>query len=262
MLVTPGILHSVHPAVTNDARILVEKRSDTFYVMDVPTIDQSIASTISNTIALDSNYTATYFPWVRIIDPAKNKPIFVPPSVLVPGALSFNDSVSAPWYAPAGLNRGGLTTAINTYEKLTQADRDDLYEARINPIANFPNQGICIWGQKTLQSRPSALDRVNVRRLLITVKKFIASATKFLVFEQNTNATRLRFLSIVNPYLESVRSQQGLSAFRVVMDDTNNTPDLIDQNILYGQIFLQPTRTAEFIVLDFNIQPTGASFPE
>ena len=262
MLVTPGILHSKHPAVTGDARQLVEDRQDTFYVMDVPALTDSITTTINNVTSLDSNYTATYFPWVRIIDPSKNKPIFVPPSVLVPGALSFNDSVSAPWYAPAGLNRGGLTTAINTYEKLTQADRDDLYEARINPIANFPNQGICIWGQKTLQSRPSALDRVNVRRLLITVKKFIASATKFLVFEQNTNATRLRFLSIVNPYLESVRSQQGLSAFRVVMDDTNNTPDLIDQNILYGQIFLQPTRTAEFIVLDFNIQPTGASFPE
>ncbi len=262
MLVTPGILHSKHPSVTADARQLVEDRQDSFYVMDVPALTDSITTTINNVTSIDSNYTATYFPWVRIIDPAKNKPIFVPPSVLIPGALSFNDATSAPWYAPAGLNRGGLTSAINTYEKLTQSDRDDLYEARINPIANFPNQGICIWGQKTLQSRPSALDRVNVRRLLITVKKFIASATKFLVFEQNTDATRLRFLSIVNPYLEGVRSQQGLSAFRVVMDDSNNTPDLIDQNILYGQIFLQPTRTAEFIVLDFNIQPTGASFPE
>ncbi len=262
MLITPGILHSKHTSVTADARQLVEDRQDTFYVMDVPALTDSIATTINNVTSIDSNYTATYFPWVRIIDPAKNKPIFVPPSVLIPGALSFNDATSAPWYAPAGLNRGGLTSAINTYEKLTQSDRDDLYEARINPIANFPNQGICIWGQKTLQSRPSALDRVNVRRLLITVKKFIASATKFLVFEQNTDATRLRFLSIVNPYLEGVRSQQGLSAFRVVMDDSNNTPDLIDQNILYGQIFLQPTRTAEFIVLDFNIQPTGASFPE
>tara|TARA_R110001592_G_scaffold358250_1_gene662815 strand:+ start:882 stop:3353 length:2472 start_codon:yes stop_codon:yes gene_type:complete len=262
MLLTPGILHSKHTNVTSEARQMAEERQDTFYVMDVPALTDSITTTINNVTSLDSNYTATYFPWVRIIDPAKNKPIFVPPSVLVPGALSFNDATSAPWYAPAGLNRGGLTAAINTYEKLTQADRDSLYEARINPIANFPNQGICIWGQKTLQSRPSALDRVNVRRLLITVKKFIASATKFLVFEQNTDATRLRFLSIVNPYLEGVRSQQGLSAFRVVMDDTNNTPDLIDQNILYGQIFLQPTRTAEFIVLDFNIQPTGASFPE
>ena len=137
-----------------------------------------------------------------------------------------------------------------------------MYEARVNPIANFPNDGICIWGQKTLQARPSALDRVNVRRLLITVKKFIASSTKFLVFEQNTAATRNAFLSIVNPYLEQVKRDQGLSAFRVVMDSTNNTPETIDQNILYGQLFLQPTRTAEFIILDFNIQATGASFPE
>ena len=262
MLITPGIIHRLHSAVTADAWQMAEDRQDTFYVMDTNALTDSISTTINEVNSLDTNYTSTYFPWVRIIDPAKNKPMWVPPSVVVPGALSFNDAVAAPWYAPAGLNRGGLTSVINTYEKLTQSDRDDLYEARINPIANFPNEGIVIWGQKTLQARPSALDRVNVRRLLITVKKFIASATRYLVFEQNTDATRNRFLNIANPYLESVRSQQGLSAFRVVMDDTNNTPDLIDQNILYGQIFLQPTRTAEFIVLDFNIQPTGAAFPE
>jgi phage tail sheath protein FI len=139
--------------------------------------------------------------------------------------------------------------------------RDTLYDARINPIANFPNEGIVVWGQKTLQARPSALDRVSVRRLLIDVKKFIASSTRYLVFEQNTDQTRNRFLSIVNPYMEQVRAKQGLYAFRVVMDASNNTPDVIDRNILYGQIFLQPTRTAEFIVLDFNIQPTGAQFP-
>ena len=262
MLLTPGIVHRLHSSVTSEARQLAEDRQDTFYVMDLTAERDSIATATSEVTSIDSNYTSTYFPWVKIVDPSRNKPIWVPPSVVVPGALSFNDSVAAPWYAPAGLNRGGLTTVINTYEKLTQSDRDDLYLARVNPIANFPNEGICIWGQKTLQARPSALDRVNVRRLLIAVKKFIASATKYLVFEQNTDATRNRFLNIVNPYLDSVRSQQGLSAFRVVMDDTNNTPDLIDQNILYGQIFLQPTRTAEFIVLDFNIQPTGASFPE
>jgi phage tail sheath protein FI len=160
------------------------------------------------------------------------------------------------------LNRGGLTRVSDTYVRLSQANRDTLYDARVNPIANFPNEGVVIWGQKTLQARPSALDRVNVRRLLIAVKKFIASSTRYLVFEQNTDATRLRFLAIVNPYLESVKNRQGLYQFRVVMDQSNNTPDLIDQNILYGQLFLQPTRTAEFIVLDFNIQPTGASFPE
>jgi len=149
-----------------------------------------------------------------------------------------------------------------TYIRLSQSDRDELYENRINPIANFPNEGVCIWGQKTLQALPSALDRVNVRRLLITVKKFIASATRFLVFEQNTASTRNRFLQIVNPYLQDIVAQSGLSAFRVIMDETNNTPDVIDQNFLIGQLFLQPTRTAEFIVLDFTIQPTGASFPD
>jgi phage tail sheath protein FI len=230
--------------------------------MDSNALTDSINTVVQQVTTLDNNYTATYWPWVRIVNPAKNIPVWVPPSVVVPGALAFNDSVAAPWYAPAGLNRGGLVSVSSTYQTLSQADRNTLYDARVNPIANFPNDGVVIWGQKTLQARPSALDRVNVRRLLIAVKKYIASATRYLVFDQNTVATRSKFTSIVNPYLESVRAQQGLYAFRVVMDETNNTPDLIDQNILYGQIFLQPTRTAEFIILDFNIQPTGAAFPE
>ena len=262
MLLTPGIIHSLHPVITAAARQLVENRQDTFYIMDSNALTDSAATAITTVNGLDSSYTSTYFPWIKINDPRNNKPTWVPPSVLMPGVIAFNDSVSAPWYAPAGLNRGGLTSATDTYITLSPKQKGDLYEARINPIANFPNLGIAVWGQKTLQSRPSALDRVNVRRLLITVKKFIASSTRFLVFEQNTNATRKRFEAIVNPYLEGVKNQQGLYAFRVVMDSTNNTPDLIDQNILYGQIFLQPTRTAEFIILDFNIQPTGAQFPE
>lgn len=262
MLLTPGIIHSLHPVITAAARQLVENRQDTFYIMDSNALTDSAATAITTVNGLDSSYTSTYFPWIKINDPRNNKPTWVPPSVLMPGVIAFNDSVSAPWYAPAGLNRGGLTSATDTYITLSPKQKGDLYEARINPIANFPNLGIAVWGQKTLQARPSALDRVNVRRLLITVKKFIASSTLFLVFEQNTNATRKRFEAIVNPYLEGVKNQQGLYAFRVVMDSTNNTPDLIDQNILYGQIFLQPTRTAEFIILDFNIQPTGAQFPE
>jgi hypothetical protein len=262
MLITPGIIDSLHPLVSSAARNLVEDRQDAFYIMDSNALTDNISTVTGQVTSIDNNYVATYYPWVRIIEPTNNKPIYVPPSVVLPGVLAFNDAVTAPWYAPAGLTRGGLTTVVGTYLNLTQANRDELYENRVNPIANFPNEGICVWGQKTLQARPSALDRVNVRRLLIAVKKFIASSTKFLVFEQNTSATRTRFLSIVNPYLEQVRAQQGLSAFRVVMDETNNTPDVIDQNIMYGQIFLQPTRTAEFIVLDFNIQPTGAAFPE
>ena len=261
LLVTPGIIDSLHSTVTNAARNLVKERQDTFYVMDSNPVSDNIATVVSQVTALDNNYVASYWPWVRIINPNKGVPLFVPPSVVLPGVLAFNDAVQHPWYAPAGLNRG-VVNATDTYIRLTQSQRDTLYEARVNPIANFVNDGICIWGQKTLQARPSALDRVNVRRLLIAVKKFIASSTRFLVFEQNTTQTRDRFLSIVNPYLAQVKANQGLFAFRAVMDGTNNTPDMIDQNILYGQLFLQPTRTAEFIVLDFNIQPTGASFPE
>jgi hypothetical protein len=258
LLVTPGIIDSLHPNVTGLARTLCETRQDTFYVMDTNALTDSISTVVNQVTAMDSNYTAAYWPWLKI-NGANNVPTWVPPSTLIPGVLAFNDTNQAPWYAPAGLNRG-LITATDTYVRLSQSNRDTLYDARVNPIANFLNDGIVVWGQKTLQARPSALDRVNVRRLLIAVKKFIASSTRYLVFEQNTTSTRNRFLNIVNPYMEQVRANQGLFAFRVVMDQTNNTPDLIDQNILYGQIFLQPTRTAEFIILDFNIQPTGASF--
>lgn len=260
MLITPGIIYSLHPYVTQLARTLAENRQDTFYVMDSNALTDSTDTVVNQVTTVDSSYTATYWPWVKIVNPSKNVPLWVPPSVMLPGVLAFNDAFAAPWYAPAGLNRGGLNQVTDTYKHLTQSDRDALYQARINPIANFLNDGVVVWGQKTLQAKPSALDRVNVRRLLIEVKKFIASSTRYLVFEQNTSSTRNRFLSIVNPYMDQVRAKQGLYAFRVVMDQTNNTPDVIDQNILYGQIFLQPTRTAEFIILDFNIQPTGASF--
>ena len=181
---------------------------------------------------------------------------------MLAGVYAFNDKVAHPWFAPAGLNRGGIDSAIQATRKLTNSMRDDLYSSNVNPIATFPGQGVSVFGQKTMQKKASALDRVNVRRLLINVKKFIASTSRFLVFEQNNAATRGRFLNIVNPFLEQVQSNSGLNAFRVVMDESNNTPDVVDRNILFGQLFLQPTRTAEFIVLDFTIQPTGASFPE
>ena len=145
--------------------------------------------------------------------------------------------------------------------KLTNANRDTLYTGKVNPIATFPGQGIVVFGQKTLQTKASALDRVNVRRLLITLKNYISQIADTLVFEQNTAATRNTFLSQVNPYLESVQQRQGLYAFKVVMDNTNNTPDVIDRNELIGAVYLQPTKTAEFIYIDFNILPTGATFP-
>ena len=262
MLITPGIIDSLHPAVTTEARTLVEDRQDTFYVMDSNAIEDSISVVKNQVKTLDSNYTACYWPWLKINNPVRNTKLWVPPSVLIPSVLAFNDANSAPWYAPAGLTRGGLTAVSDTYINLSQTHRNTLYDNRINPIANFPQTGIVVWGQKTLQARQSALDRVNVRRLLIAVKKFIASSTRFLVFEQNSDSTRRRFENIVNPYLTAVAANQGLYAFKVIMNAQNNTNDLVDQNILYGQLFLQPTRTAEFILLDFNIQPTGAAFPE
>ena len=264
MLVTPGLIHGLHSAVTNHAISKCEARGDAFYIIDCGIHGGSIASATSTINTLDTNYAATYYPWVKIVDRNTSLPVWVPPSVVLPGVISYTDSVAHEWFAPAGLNRGGLQSqgVTEAQTRLTHAERDELYEARVNPIASFPGQGVVVWGQKTLQGRPSALDRVNVRRLLIRLKKFIASSSRYLVFEQNTAATRNRFLNIVNPFLESVQSNSGLSAFRVVMDDTNNTPDVVDRNQLVGQIFIQPTRTAEFIVLDFVVLPTGATFPE
>jgi hypothetical protein len=241
---------------------MCEDRGDCFVIADPTFYDASITTATAEAEARDSSYAATYWPWVQISDPDLGKNPWVPPSVAMAGVYSFNDKVAHPWFAPAGLNRGVIDSVVQTERKLTHANRDTLYDSNVNPIATFPGQGVCVWGQKTLQKKLSALDRVNVRRLLIKVKKFIASTSRFLVFEQNNSATRSRFLNIANPYLEQIQSNSGLSTFRIVMDETNNTPDLVDRNILYGQIFLQPTRTAEFIVLDFTVQPTGATFPE
>ena len=262
LLALPGVIHEYHPSVTNHAIDKIEDRADAFYIMDGSAYGRSIDNAVADIKTLDSNYVATYYPWVKILDSVKGKPTWVPPSVVLPGVFSNSDRIGQEWFAPAGLNRGGLTEVLEAQTRLTNLERDDLYENRINPIATFPGQGVVVFGQKTLQGKPSALDRVNVRRLLINLRKFIASSSRFLVFEQNTAALRNRFLNIVNPYLEEVQANSGLSAFRVVMDDSNNTPDVVDRNQLVGQIFIQPTRTAEFIVLDFVVQPTGAAFPE
>ena len=263
MVVTPGIIRRLHPNVTTRVIDMVEARQDCFYIADfvgcVPNTD-TISEATFQASQVDSNYAATYYPWVKTIIAPTNKLASIPPSVLLPAVFASNDRLAAEWFAPAGLNRGGIIGAVNVLNRLTHSERDTLYENKVNPIAAFPGQGIVAYGQKTLQDRASALDRINVRRLLITVKKFIASTSRFLVFEQNTSTTRTRFLNTVNPYLEAIQQRQGLYAFNVVMDETNNTPDVIDRNILAGQIFLQPAKTAEFIVIDFNILPTGASF--
>jgi phage tail sheath protein FI len=260
MVVTPGVVRRLHSSVATSVLDMVEQRNDCFYILDTTAAGDSIAQANTQAQDIDSNMVATYYPWVKTIDLNTNKLITVPPSVLLPGVFAANDRVAAEWFAPAGLNRGGLIGAVSVLNRLTQSEKDSLYENKVNPIVQFPGQGIVVFGQKTLQDKPSALDRINVRRLLLTVRKYIASTSRFLVFEQNTSETRNRFLNIVNPYLESIQQRQGLYAFRVVMDETNNTPDVIDRNIMKGAIYLQPTKTAEFIQIDFNILPTGASF--
>jgi len=262
LLLMPGVISSAHSALVTNAIQMCEDRGDCFAIVDPTIYGASITEAIAQADSFDTNYAGMYYPWIQTRDTVTNQNVWVTPSTMMGGVYSFNDLVGAEWFAPAGLNRGGIELAIQAERKLTRSNRDDLYDASVNPIATFPNTGVVAWGQKTLQKKASALDRINVRRLLINAKKFVASATKFLVFEQNTTVTRNRFLGIVNPYFENVQQRQGLYAFRVIMDETNNTAEVIDRNQMVGQIYLQPSKTAEFIIVDFNILPTGASFPE
>ena len=263
LILTPGIIANTHTSIASKIIDVCEDRGDCFAVLDPVPFASTLATATTEAETRDSNFAAMYWPWIKVPDSqVAGTQRWVPPSVAIGGIYAFNDKVAHPWFAPAGLNRGGIDIAVQAERKLTQGNRDDLYDSNVNPIATFPGQGVTVFGQKTLQKKASALDRINVRRLLIRVKKFIASSSRFLLFEQNNAALRNRFLNIVNPFLEQVQSQSGLTAFRVVMDGTNNTPDVIDRNQLVGQLFLQPTRTAEFIVLDFVVQPTGAAFPE
>ena len=224
------------------------------------TYGQQISTVLNEAVGYDNSYGATYWPWVQVRSRETGKVNFVPASTLVPAVYEYNDRVSAEWFAPAGLNRGALATVLQPERKIGVNDRNLLYQGKVNPIATFPGVGTVIYGQKTLQQKPSALDRVNVRRLLIALKSYIGQLGEQIVFEPNTQVTRNKFLNQVNPYLESVQQRQGLYAFQVVMDETNNTPDVVDRNQLVGTIYLQPTKTAEFIQLDFNILPTGTTF--
>lgn len=259
VLVTPGLVSARHSSTVSKFVTLVEERSDAIYVTDLVDYGALLSTVTAEAANINSSFTATYWPFVQLRS-ATGKNQFVPASTVLPGVFAFNDNLTAPWFAPAGLIRGGIPGVIQAERKLTKSNRDSLYGANVNPIATFPGTGVSILGQKTLQKKASALDRVNVRRLVLELKKFFSEQARNLLFEQNTIATRNRFLAAVNPYLESVVQRQGLFAFRVVMDDTNNTADVIDRNQLVGQVFIQPSRTAEFIVLDFTIEPTGATF--
>ena len=262
VLLTPGLIDSLHTSNCTSIISNTQNRGDNIYVLDpVPFGTATSAAVVSQAATRNTSYAASYWPWVQVQDPDSGKNVWVPASTVIGGVYAFNDKAAEPWFAPAGINRGGLGQVIRPEQKLSQANRDTLYNGKINPIASFPGTGVVVYGQKTLQTKASALDRVNVRRLLIELKSYISQVALNLVFEQNTIATRNSFLSQVNPYLESVQQRQGLYAFKVVMDDSNNTADVIDRNQLIGQIYIQPTKTAEFIYLDFNILPTGATFP-
>ena len=261
VLFTPGIWGMGHTSQTNLIISNTQDRGDNIYVIDLEAYGSNYSTISSDASGYDTSYAATYWPWCQIKDPATGKNVWVPASTMIAGVYAYNDKVAEPWFAPAGINRGGLSRVIRVEQKLPQSYRDTLYLNKVNPLATFPGTGVVVYGQKTLQSAASALDRVNVRRLLIQLKSYISQIANNLVFEQNTAATRNQFLSQVNPYLETVQQKQGLYAFKVIMDSTNNTPDVIDRNQLIGQIYLQPTKTAEFIYLDFNITPTGATFP-
>ena len=264
VLLTPGLFASPARIGTSQVTTIIsntQNRGDAIYVSDLVPFSSSINEVTTQANAKNTSYAASYWPWVQTVDPDSAQLVWVPASVMVGGVYAYNDSVSEPWFAPAGINRGGLNSVVRAEKKLSQSQRDTLYQNKVNPLATFPGTGTVVYGQKTLQTQASALDRVNVRRLLIALKGYISQVAQNLVFEQNTIATCTSFLNQVNPYLESVQQRQGLYAFKVVMDDSNNTPDVIDRNQLVGQIYLQPTKTAEFIYLDFNILPTGATFP-
>ena len=259
VLLAPGV--GLDNAASATMISTCEGRGDAIAVVDTKVYGAVVSSAATAAAGQSSNYAATYWPWVQLYSSALGKAVWSPASTVMGGVFAFNDQVGAEWFAPAGLNRGGVPSVLRAERKLTQNDRDTLYNANVNPLATFPGEGVVVFGQKTLQRRATALDRVNVRRLLIALKDFIGQVANNLVFEQNTNVTRNRFLAQVNPYLESVVQRQGLYAYKVVMDETNNTPDVIDRNQLVGQIYIQPTKTAEFIILNFNVLPTGATFP-
>lgn len=263
---TPGIDLRDNISLVENAVDMVEvDRADSLYVITTPdTDDDGLAITPDEAVdivedsGIDSNYSATYWPWLQMNDTENNRYVWLPPTVEVMRNIALTDNVAFPWFAAAGLNRG-TTNAIKARVKLKLDDRDDLYEGRINPMATFSDVGVVIFGNKTLQVKETALNRINVRRLLLQARKLISAVSIRLLFEQNDDVVRNQFLSLVNPILDNIRKERGLTDFRVVLDDT---PESIDRNELNGRIFIKPTRSLEFISIEFNITNTGASFDD
>jgi hypothetical protein len=270
LFATPGINFEDSESLVKYALGLLEERADTLYIVDSPRLtDETAKGTPEDAVlslqdtGIDSNYAATYWPWIQIEDQTTGKFVYIAPTAEVVKSIALTDNVSYPWFAPAGINRGSASDNVRRADiKLSQSQRDTLYEGRVNPIASFVQQGVVIFGQKTLQVRQSALDRINVRRLLLQIRRLVSAVSQTLLFEQNDQTLRDQFLSKVEPLLLQIQNQRGLAGFRVVMDETNNPPEVVDRNTLVGKIQLKPTRTAEFITLDFQVLPTGANFSD
>ena len=261
LLFMPGIIADQHREITTRAITMVEDRGDAFLVLDPTSYNQGASAAIQAADGRNTNYAAFYWPWVQVTDADLGGNYWVPASTQVAGVFAFNDYVSEKWFAPAGLNRGGLDMVVQAERTLTINDRDALYNKNVNPIATFPQNGPVVWGQKTLQKKRSALDRINVRRLLIAAKRHVANTSKYLVFEQNTAETRANFINITKPFFDEAVQKQGIYDYRIIIDERNNTPDVIDRNEMRAQIYLKPAKTAEFIIVDFLVLPTGAAFP-
>ena len=278
LMAAPGVMNE---ALTSHMVNVCESRGDALAIIDLKSGYQtaqeaitpsngSVSLALSNmkARAMNSSYGCAYYPWVQISDTINDALLWVPPSIVALGTFSSSQRKSELWFAPAGFTRGGLTEGsagvpvIQTRERLTSRNRDDLYEANINPIASFPSEGIVIFGQKTLQVTPSALDRINVRRLMIYVKKEISRMAATVLFDQNVPATWNRFTSVAEPFLRSVQARLGLADFKIVLDETTTTADLVDRNVMYAKIFLKPARSIEFIALDFVISSSGAGFED
>ena len=283
MLAVPGLTLS---KLTDHVINTCEDRADTMALIDLPDVyippHESYKSTKADRIGttplqaakalrdrdIDSSYGATFYPWVQTRDETTGQLVWLPPTTAIMGVLASSQATSELWFAPAGFNRGGLTDGAagiaitGITERLTSKDRDNLYESSINPIASFPNTGIVLFGQKTLQERQSALDRINVRRLVIFLKKQISILSTQVLFEQNVQATWNRFKSLVEPFLANVKTRFGITDYKLILDESTTTPDLIDQNIMYAKIMIKPARAIEYIAIDFVVASTGASFDD
>jgi phage tail sheath protein FI len=265
LFATPGINFSDNITLVNEAIDMIEnERGDSLYIIDAPDLPatEGYAKDIVellDTTSIDSNYSATFAPWIEVDDSDNATRVFIPPTGEVVKAIAFTDKSKFPWYAPAGLTRGA-TSARRARKSLKNSERDSMYAGRVNPLTTFPNVGVAIFGQKTLQIRESLLDRINVRRLLLEVRKLVSNVAVRLVFEQNDQVVRDEFITKVTPILDNIRRERGLNDFRVIMDDTLNTPESVDRNELYGEILLKPIAAVEFIGIGFTITPSGASF--